>query len=191
MEVENSRAKMDYTKRGERALLSQPMPDVQINEQFVLSDLRIEPVENPSTSEVEEPAKSAGNQLTNRGDLDTVDIQSVEGDIDNDESHDTAVAVHYSILSLQRKVLKIVASVLVPAMELQGQSSAEPSLQGSTSEGASAGKSTSQHPPSTTQQRSSARNKNIVVEDRCYGSYEIPFERYQKFNVSTKILSSH
>lgn len=147
---------MDHWTRGERAALLQPTPDVQVDGQLVLSGSRIEVTENSSEPEVEESAESAGNQITNHGELDTVDVQRMESDIDDDASHDTAVAVRIDLLSLQRKVSKIAASVLAPAIASQEQLSAEASLQGSTLEERSAGESTSQRPPSTTEDRASS-----------------------------------
>lgn len=89
---------MDHRTRGERAALLQPTPDVQVDGQLVLSGSRIEAIEISSEPEVEESAESAGNQITNHGELNTVDVHSTESGIDDDASHDTAVAVRIDLL---------------------------------------------------------------------------------------------
>lgn len=97
---------MDRRTRGERAVLLQLRPDVQVDGQLVLSGSRIEAIENSSEPEVEESAESGGNQITNHGELDTVDVQGMESDIDDDASHDAAVAVRIDLLSFAAQSLE-------------------------------------------------------------------------------------
>ena len=112
MQVENSRASIDHQARADRAALLEPTSDLQVDWQLFLNSTEIEAtlglVENSEKEQAENDDKSASS----RSELDEADLESLNGDIDNDPSHDTAIAIRIDLLSLQRKVLKLATIVL-------------------------------------------------------------------------------
>ena len=115
MQVENSRASIDHQARADRAALLEPTSDLQVDWQLFLSGTDSEAAMGSMETEGEEPVESEDRSTTTRGELDEADLQSMNGDIDNDPSHDTAIAVRIDLLSLQRKVLRIAVNVLKSA----------------------------------------------------------------------------
>ena len=191
MEVENSRASIAQQTRGERAALVQPTPDLQIDGQLVLSGSRIEDV---SESEWDESPHTTGDQITNRGELDPHDAQALERDIDDDASHDTAVAIRIDLLSLQRKILKIATSALTPLNDSRGQSFVEPSLQRSESDDKSSKQSNAHSNPSTVKERASSSSEvvgssgAVILTDPSGKQWVFPYEECKTTEVSPSMM---
>lgn len=180
MEVESSRKCIDHRTGGQFEALLQPTSDVQVDRQLVLSGSRIEAAEDRSEPEVEEPTESAGNLISNHGELDTIDEQSIESNIDDDATHDTAAAVRIDLLSLQRKVLRFAVSI---AMSSQGQLSAKSSSQRTAFEERPAGQSTPQLMSSTAEEPANStsqvdgRSSPVILTDPSGGKWVLPYER--------------
>ena len=172
MQLENSRASLNHRTIAERTALLQPMPDLQADGALVLSRTRVEATQDPPELEVDEPAESADSQVVIHGELESENIQSIETDIDDDPSYDTAVAVRIDVLSLQRKVLKIAANAL------------RPSLHGSAGESALQRMLAIREDQTNSTSQLAIRKSPLILEDPLHGEWALPFKTCKTIAVS-------
>ena len=125
MEVENSRALLNQGIRGQHALISSssPMLNQELDQPLSLKELKSKPIEPPpSESETESLNETDTSQIKIRKTFNPADL-SIDHNIDDDVTQETALAFRIDMLYLQRKVMRITASVLTQSATHQQRTS--------------------------------------------------------------------
>ena len=164
MELKNSTTSVQgqLTTQCSSFLAIAPTTRLEQPPEFLSSETRF--IESVSASEVEEPAETDDLRVARSNDADNI-TESIEFDLDDDDSDDTAVGVHIDLLSLQRKVLRLAKDSERMASLPQEQSSGKPPLLEPVPSNRVNRESFSSHTPSTTEDRASSTSTSATREN--------------------------